>query len=163
MARRDDSSQTYRFSSDVQRESVKSEPGGNTGKAGKTMKALRRLPKAFTLVEIMIVIAITAIVLAIALPNWLRAREHSRASACQENLTKIEGAKEVYALDHNLRNGASVALTDLFDTSGQVTGYIRKEPRCPANGVYTANDIGEDPTCSFFGREVFAEFPHALP
>lgn len=58
---------------------------------------IRRTAKGFTLVEIMIVVAIIGIIIAIAVPAFLRARENSRGRACQENLSKIDGAKEQYA------------------------------------------------------------------
>src|SRR3989304_4892733 len=54
----------------------------------------------FTLIEIMIVVLIIAILLAIAIPNFLRARESSRAKSCQGNLRQIETAKEQWAMDN---------------------------------------------------------------
>lgn len=129
------------------------------------MNLIARRAKAFTLIEIMIVVAITGIIISIAVPAWLRAREQASARACQENLSKIEGAKEVYTLEFNLRVGASVQLTDLYASGGAVTGYIRKKPNCPAGGTYSANVVGVDPTCSYNGSEFFSEraFLHVLP
>ena len=89
------------------------------------------MKKGFTLVEIMIVVAIIGILVAIAVPGFLRARETSRARACQENLSKIDGAKENYALDNNLGEAGTVAWSDIV--TGK-TGYIRKQPSCPAGG-----------------------------
>ncbi len=65
---------------------------------------MKKSVKGFTLVEIMIVVAIIGIIIAIAVPAFLRARENSRATACQENLTKIDGAKEQYALEFKYAN-----------------------------------------------------------
>ena len=104
--------------------------------------------KGFTLVEIMIVVAIIGILLAIAIPSFMRARETARAKACQENLQKIDSAKEQWALETNASNGT--VLDNSFLTDANVVGpegYIKKTPICPAGGVYTVNPIGTDPTC----------------
>ena len=129
------------------------------------LNVFTRRRAAFTLIEIMIVVAITGILISIAVPAWLRARDSANARACQENLTKIEGVKEVYALERNVGNGALVQLTDLFDAGGGRTGYIRTEPKCPSGGEYTAHEIAKPPTCSYNGQEVFSEpqFLHRLP
>jgi len=105
-----------------------------------------RSKRGFTLVEIMIVVAIIGIIIAIAIPSFIRAREVSRGRACQENLAKIDGAKEQYALDENLGEGAAApAWSDIVGN----TNYLKREPDCPAGGVYTRAAIGTDPTCSY--------------
>lgn len=109
--------------------------------------------KGFTLVEIMIVVAIIGIIIAIAVPAFLRARENSRGRACQENLAKIDGAKEQYALEFKLSNGGSVTMGELIDppgtSAGDKAGYLKSEPKCPSTGGdYTTNAIGSDPTCA---------------
>jgi prepilin-type N-terminal cleavage/methylation domain-containing protein len=107
--------------------------------------------KGFTLVEIMIVVAIIGIIIAIAVPAFLRARENARGQACQENLTKIDGAKEQYALEFRVGNGGAVTFADLVTpgNANQGEGYLRAEPNCPAGGTYTTNAIGAPPTCSY--------------
>jgi prepilin-type N-terminal cleavage/methylation domain-containing protein len=108
------------------------------------------MKKGFTLVEIMIVVAIIGIIIAIAVPAFLRARENSRGRACQENLTKIDGSKEQYALEFKLANAATVTMAQLLEPngSGVGTGYLKREPICPAGGTYTVGAIGTDPSCS---------------
>ena len=105
-----------------------------------------RKVKGFTLVEIMIVVAIIGIIIAIAVPGFIRARSQSRMRSCQENLTKIDGAKEQYALERNVGPGTSLAMSDLVASDG--TGYIKTEPNEPSGGTYTVAAIGADPSCS---------------
>jgi len=100
----------------------------------------------------MMVILIMSIILAIAVPAWMRQREHARARGCQENLTKIDGAKEVYAMELNLSNGSVIDLTALV---GAGNGYLKRAPECPAGGEYLVEPIGTDPSCSYYGTEQF--------
>ena len=120
--------------------------------------------RAFTLVEIMVVIAVIAIVVAIATPTWLRQREISRGRGCQENLYKIDGAKEQYALEYRASNGTTVDMSQLMTppnaTAGAGEGYLKAVPSCFANGTYTVNAVGAAPTCSI-GTTAFLE-PHVL-
>lgn len=110
------------------------------------------IKKGFTLVEIMIVVAIIGIIIAIAVPAFLRARENARGRACQENLSKIDGAKEQYALEYKLSNNSAITYPDdLITPPGSTaagSGYLKSAPRCPANGTYTAGNIGTNPVCS---------------
>jgi prepilin-type N-terminal cleavage/methylation domain-containing protein len=110
------------------------------------MKVFRKV-KGFTLVEIMIVVAIIGIIIAIAVPGFIRARSQSRMRNCQENLTKIDGAKEQMALEANLAPGAAVTMAQLTD-SDSGNGYLKKEPKEPSGGTYAVGNIGVDPTCS---------------
>lgn len=121
------------------------------------------MKKGFTLVEIMIVVAIIGIIIAIAVPAFLRARENSRGQACQENLSKIDGAKEQYALEFKLSNGSDISMDWLVTPNGCASGsgYLKKTPECPSNGSYETNAIGTAPTCSIStGNSPFT--PHVL-
>ena len=113
----------------------------------------RKQQSGFTLVEIMIVVAIIGILIAIAVPGFIKARTNSQMRACQENLQKIDGAKENWALDNKQGVAATPGWTDLCG----VTSYIRKSPACPGNGAYSINAIGTDPACSL------SDIGHALP
>jgi prepilin-type N-terminal cleavage/methylation domain-containing protein len=68
-----------------------------------TMRTLlnRRRERGFTLVEIMIVVLIIGILLAIAVPSFMNARERSRANACRSNLRQVQAAKEQWAMANN--------------------------------------------------------------
>ena len=113
------------------------------------MKMIRRLKKkdaGFTLIEIMIVVLIIAILLAIAIPNFLRARETSRAKSCMANLRQIETGKEQWAMDN--KKGATDTPTD----ANLVTEYMRGTedtlPLCPSGGAYTIGNMSTRPVCS---------------
>ncbi|NQT32927.1 MAG: prepilin-type N-terminal cleavage/methylation domain-containing protein [Candidatus Omnitrophica bacterium] len=108
------------------------------------MKMRKTLGKGgFTLVEIMIVVAIIGLLAAIAIPNFVKARENAQKNACVANLKQIEGAKVLWALDGG--SGTPALGTDLVDD------YIKKEPHCPAESTasYTANDLDTDPGCGY--------------
>ena len=123
------------------------------------MKSFKSLRRAFTLVEIMIVVLIIGILLAIAIPNFIRARESSRAKACVSNLRQVDSAKEQWAMDYRMAAGS--ALTDMTYLAGTGTNtYIKATPVCPSSGTYTINSIGTDPVCSVGGTD--PALKHAL-
>lgn len=110
------------------------------------MKKVLNKKKGFTLVEIMIVVLIIGILLAIAVPNFVRARETSRTRTCIANLRQIDSAKEQYAMEARLAAGAAVTNANL------VPDYMKRYPACPSGGTYTNNAVGADPTCSIAGH-----------
>jgi prepilin-type N-terminal cleavage/methylation domain-containing protein len=75
--------------------------------------------QGFTLVEIMIVVAIIALLAAIAVPGFLRARKRSQASRILNDLRMIDGAVDQYAIETGRTSGATVAITDW-------TNYLKK-------------------------------------
>ena len=100
----------------------------------------------FTLVEIMIVVAIIGLLAAIAIPNFVRARSTSQKNACINNLRQIDGAKQQWALENHQVSTASPA-------SGAIQPYLGRGsagtwPGCPANGTYTVGAVNVAPTCS---------------
>ncbi len=100
----------------------------------------------FTLVEIMIVVAIIGLLAAIAIPSFVNARTKSQTNACINNLRQISGAKDQYALDKG--GTAPTAIGDLVST------YITKDPTCPASGTYTIGALGTDPSCTVSGHTI---------
>lgn len=109
------------------------------------MKRFRK-SKGFTLVEIMIVVLIIGILLAIAVPNFIKARESSRKQTCIANLKQIDSAKEQCAMEQKWDSGNACSFADLVPT------YIKTQPSCPSGGTYTVNAIGTPPTCSVNGH-----------
>ena len=107
------------------------------------------MKKGFTLVEIMIVVAIISIVIAIAIPGFVRARRVSQARSCQANLQRIYEAKEQWAMDNRASTNDTVTMEDLTEEGdGEMDDpYLRDEPSCPAGGDYTVGNIGTAPTC----------------
>src|SRR5436190_8671151 len=101
------------------------------------LKTSRR--SAFTLVEIMIVVAIIGLLAAIAIPNFIKAREASQKNACIANLRQLDGAKQTWALEMKKVNTDTPGDTDLFGA----TLYIREKPPCPAAGTYTLGTVSD--------------------
>ena len=97
----------------------------------------------FTLVEIMIVVAIIGLLASIAIPSFMRARTTSQKNSCIENLRQISGAKEQAAMENNQNTGDAYVTT-------LIAQYLKNNvlPKCPANGTYTYNPVGTDPACS---------------
>ena len=77
------------------------------------LNKMNKSHRGFTLVEIMIVVAIIALLAAIAVPNFLRARKRSQATRILEDLRVIDSAIDQYAIESNKAGGATVEWTDI--------------------------------------------------
>ena len=108
------------------------------------LQKLNKNRGGFTLVEIMIVVAIIALLAAIAVPNFLRARKRSQATRILEDLRMIDSAIDQYAIETNKATGTTVAVTDW-------TNYLKKNT--------TLWTTGKDLFGNTYGAQVVDSLP----
>ena len=120
------------------------------------MKKNNNRKSGFTLVEIMIVVAIIGLLAAIAIPNFVKARANSQRSACIANMKQLDGAKATWALEQKQAGNAACNLTDICGS----TLYIRVAPVCPAgSAAYVVANVDVQTPCP----NVLAEPLHVQP
>jgi prepilin-type N-terminal cleavage/methylation domain-containing protein len=118
-----------------------------------------RRTSAFTLVEIMIVVAIIALLAAIAVPGFLRARKRSQASRILNDLRLIDSAVDQYAIETNKATSAAVGTTDwtnylkkgsvLYNTGADIFGNaygpqtVDSLPSVPTNTKTALSDVAD--------------------
>jgi prepilin-type N-terminal cleavage/methylation domain-containing protein len=131
------------------------------------IKFAARSHKGFTLVEIMIVVAIIALLAAIAVPGFLRARKRSQASRILNDLRMIDSACDQYAIETNRKTGDTVAITDwtnyvkkgsiLYNTGKSILGTaygpqtVDTIPQVPTNDLTVLSDVASDGFWSPYG------------
>ena len=115
------------------------------------IKIARPASAGFTLVEIMIVVAIIGLLATIAIPNFVRARLKAQQSACINNLRQIDGAKQTWALENKASQTAIPVLANIQPYLGR--GAAGTAPTCPADAgntfatSYSLNDLSTAPSC----------------
>ena len=114
--------------------------------AGKGMAIAGLIMGYIAIVLAMITIPI---LLSVAIPNFLKARDQAQRQACISQLRAIEGAKANWVLDGGkVRSNAVPKDADIFGPDK----YIERKPTCPAGGTYQLNAVKEKPTCSIHGQ-----------
>ena len=117
------------------------------------MQKKNKRNSGFTLVEIMIVVAIIGLLAAIAIPNFVKARTTSQQNACINNLRLIDSSKQQWALEQRKQTSDTPAGTDIQPYLGR--GVNGELPTCPVCNVtpptyalsYQANNVGTPPVC----------------
>ena len=115
------------------------------------MQIGHRKKSGFTLVEIMIVVAIIGLLAAIAIPNFVRARTTSQTNACRSNLRQIDGAKQQWALEFGAPTNSRPGIAELQPYMGRGVGGTL--PTCPMDAQstwstsYRSGDMGSIPVC----------------
>ena len=114
------------------------------------MKTNTSRKSGFTLVEIMIVVAIIGLLAAIAIPNFVKARSTAQKNACIANLRQIDSAVQQWALENKKTSSDTYAISDptlLLYLKGSTL------PPCPASGTYAAGgSVSIVPTCTVAGH-----------
>lgn len=101
--------------------------------------------QSYAAAALMPAVVVSGALAAVAVPNFVKAREVSQRNACINNLRQLEAAKDEWALENSKTNGATPTKEDLMP-------YLHRWPVCPAGGAYSINPVGQPPTCSIPGH-----------
>ena len=118
----------------------------------------------FTLVEIMIVVAIIGMLAAIAIPNFVTSRKNAQATACINNIRIIQGAKDMWAIEAKKGSSDTPTEAELQPYIGH--GLAGKLPTCPNDSgntfatSYSVNAVDAMVACNIGGAN--AQYPHKL-
>ena len=86
---------------------------------------------------------------AIAIPNFVKARQTAQQNACINNLRQIDGAKQQWALENKKTDSDTPSREDLLPFLPN-----KQFPVCPAGGTYTINRLADSPSCTQPGHQL---------
>jgi hypothetical protein len=98
-------------------------------------------------VQIGFMVILLPLMAAIAIPSFVKARDAAQAAICVSNMSQIEAAKQMAAMEHEHREGAVIPEAQLIEyVNAELSSLV-----CPREGTYTVNPVGTDPECSVHG------------
>ena len=104
----------------------------------------------FTLIEIMIVVAIIGLLAAVAIPNLTGNIKKARRQACINNLKTLQGVKAQWALENKKADTDTPTDAELYGPDK----YVDPKPECPAGGTYNLGPVSDKPTCTVAGHSL---------
>jgi len=114
-----------------------------------------RSRKGFTLIEVMVVVAIIACLGAMAIPHYLSYRKTAQVDNCLNNLSLLDAASKAYIIQRNLPSDVEITLDQLVPPSAQDASraqyFIMYLPKCPAGGDYKYDTTRQSWYCSLGG------------
>jgi prepilin-type N-terminal cleavage/methylation domain-containing protein len=131
------------------------------------MKIKTSRKAGFTLVEIMIVVAIIGLLAAIAIPNFVKARTSAQQNACINNLRQIDAAKQQWALETNQKPSSSPTSANVQSYIGRGSNGSLSDCFCPQDSLkafassYTVGSLITTPVCKIAGS--LSVNAHVLP
>jgi general secretion pathway protein G len=110
-------------------------------------------------VSIALAVFLIPMMAAIAIPNFVRARDIAMRNACMNNLRQIETAKQQWALENKKENDSGATPTSIDLDKYLQNGF--SELKCLKGGTYSINPVSEDPTCSIPGHSLTPAAAHS--
>ncbi len=110
--------------------------------------------RGFTLIEVMVVVAIIATLTGVATTSLIRARKTASEKSCIGNLMQLDSAKQQWAVNENKQVSKTPVQADIIGSEL----YLKQMPACPSGGTYTIGSVATKPACSLSASD-----GHSLP
>ena len=108
----------------------------------------------FTLIEVMVVVAIISILASIGMTSLFKARRTAAEKSCVGNLMQLDSAKQQWAVNENKQVSETPAVADIIGAEL----YLKQMPACPSGGSYSILNVATKPTCNLAATD-----GHSLP